>query len=172
MLEVAPGPGFLSIELAKLGYRVTGLDISHTFVELARQKAREAGVQVDFRQGNASAMPFEDEQFDFIVCRAAFKNFAGPVEALNEMYRTLKPGGCAVVVDMRREASRKDIKDEVHGMGLSAVNSLIVKLVFRFMLQKNAYAKSVIEQFVALTQFKHHELKRSGIVGFELWLRR
>jgi ubiquinone/menaquinone biosynthesis C-methylase UbiE len=172
VLEVAPGPGYLSIELAKLGYRVTGLDISHTFVELARQKAREAGVQVDFRQGNASAMPFEDEQFDFIICRAAFKNFAGPVEALNEMYRTLKPGGCAVVVDMRREASRKDIKDEVHGMGLSAVNSLIVKLVFRFMLQKNAYAKSVIEQFVAQTRFKYHELKRSGIIGFELWLRR
>jgi hypothetical protein len=40
------------------------------------------------------------------------------------------------------------------------------------MLQKNAYAKSVIEQFVAQTQFKHQELKRSGIIGFELWLRK
>src|SRR5262245_26075633 len=36
VLEVAPGPGYLTIELAKLGdYRVVGLDISHTFVEIA-----------------------------------------------------------------------------------------------------------------------------------------
>ena len=44
VLEVAPGPGFLSIELAKLGkYQVTGLDISKTFVEIAQTNARQAG---------------------------------------------------------------------------------------------------------------------------------
>ena len=61
VLEVAPGPGYFAIELAKLGdYRVTGLDISHTLVDIARRNAREAGVPVDFRLGNASFMPFED----------------------------------------------------------------------------------------------------------------
>src|ERR1700740_2262552 len=59
MLEVAPGPRVVAIEMAKGGvYRVTGLDVSRTMVELARGNAAQAGVEVDFRQGNASAMPF------------------------------------------------------------------------------------------------------------------
>ena len=84
-----------SIELAKLGsYSITGLDISHTFVEIASKKAGEAGVHVDFRQGNASRMPFADDTFDFLLCRAAFKNFGQPVRALQEMCRVLKPCYC------------------------------------------------------------------------------
>src|SRR5579859_4628800 len=56
-LEIAPGPGFLAIELARdPRVRVTGLDISRTFVEMARTNAREARVPVEFRQGNASDM--------------------------------------------------------------------------------------------------------------------
>jgi 2-polyprenyl-3-methyl-5-hydroxy-6-metoxy-1,4-benzoquinol methylase len=57
VLEVAPGPGYFAIELAKLGdYRIWGLDISKTFVEIATRNAREAQVKVDFRQGNASGI--------------------------------------------------------------------------------------------------------------------
>jgi ubiquinone/menaquinone biosynthesis C-methylase UbiE len=60
ILEVAPGPGYLAVELAKIGkYQTLGLDISKTFVEIAQAKAKEAGVVVDFRHGNASDMPFD-----------------------------------------------------------------------------------------------------------------
>ena len=82
VLEVAPGPGYFAIELAKLGdYRVTGLDISATFVEIARANAARAGVQAQFERGDASRMPFDGERFDYVVCRAAFKNFTAPVAA-------------------------------------------------------------------------------------------
>jgi 2-polyprenyl-3-methyl-5-hydroxy-6-metoxy-1,4-benzoquinol methylase len=51
VLEVAPGPGYFAIELAKLGdYRIAGLDISETFVDIARANAVEANVRVDFRR--------------------------------------------------------------------------------------------------------------------------
>jgi protein-L-isoaspartate O-methyltransferase len=60
---------------------VTGLDISKTFVGLARKNAEKSGVHVRFEQGNASRMPFSDQSFDFLVCRAAFKNFADPIGA-------------------------------------------------------------------------------------------
>src|SRR5215471_18951736 len=77
VLEVAPGPGYLAIELARLGdYRISGLDISRTFVQIASDNARQAGVSIDFRHGDAAHMPFQSESFDFIVCRAAFKNFS------------------------------------------------------------------------------------------------
>src|SRR5262245_58304978 len=85
VLEVAPGPGYFAIALAGLGsFHIVGLDISRSFVQIATENARRAGVSVEFRQGNASSMPFEDNAFDLIYCRAAFKNFADPVGAINE----------------------------------------------------------------------------------------
>jgi len=86
VLEIAPGPGYFCIELAKLGdYEITGLDISKSFVEIARTNAAAANVKVDFRQGNASDMPFANETFDLTFCQAAFKNFTQPVRAIAEM---------------------------------------------------------------------------------------
>src|SRR5918911_1001839 len=50
VLEVAPGPGYTAIELARLGsYHITGLDISRSFVRIAADNARRAGVAIDFR---------------------------------------------------------------------------------------------------------------------------
>lgn len=68
VLEVAPGPGYLAIALAKRGrYHIVGLGISSTFVEIAKENAAEAGVGagVEFRQGDAAHMPFDDDSFDF-----------------------------------------------------------------------------------------------------------
>ena len=95
VLEVAPGPGYLAIELAKRGFSVTGVEISADFVEIERRNAANAGVAVDFHQGNASALSFPAGKFDFIICSAAFKNFCEPLKALHEMHRVLKPGGTA-----------------------------------------------------------------------------
>src|SRR3974390_3507970 len=92
VLEVAPGPGYLAIEIAKSGRRVSALDISNSFVRIARANAGRAGAAVYFLQGNAAAMPYPDASFDFAVCVAAFKNFGDPLGALNEIHRVLKPG--------------------------------------------------------------------------------
>lgn len=106
VLEIAPGPGLLAIALAKLtGGRVTGFDISRSFVQIASDNARKAGVEVDFEQGDAADLPVLDDQFDFIACRAAFKNFTRPLVALNEMHRVLKPGGTALIIDLRKDYS-------------------------------------------------------------------
>jgi ubiquinone/menaquinone biosynthesis C-methylase UbiE len=61
VLEVAPGPGYLAIEIARLArFQVTGLDISRTMVEIARENAAAAGVVVEFHHGDATEMPFAD----------------------------------------------------------------------------------------------------------------
>ena len=142
VLEVAPGPGYLSVELAKLGnYRITGLDISHSFVKIAQANAAKAGVSVDFRQGNASAMPFADASFDFVICRAAFKNFSEPVKAINEMFRVLKPGGRAVIHDLKRLASPEAIRTAVRDMHLGWFNSMLTSWIFKHVLLKRAYSQ-------------------------------
>jgi len=168
VLEVAPGPGYFCIELAKLNaYSITGLDISHTFVEIARQKATEAGVAVEFRQGNASSMPFADNTFDFLICRAAFKNFGEPVRALREMCRVLKPGGRGLIIDLRKDASIESINHAVDAMRLNAVNRIFTKLTFRFFLLKTAYTKHQFQHMLAQANFRAVDIQEVDI-GFEI----
>jgi len=170
VLEVAPGPGYFAIELAKLGdYSITGLDISKTFVGIARHNAIAASVAVDFQQGNASRMPFVDESFDFLLCRAAFKNFSEPQRALQEMYRVLKPGGSALIIDLRRDASMDSIRHAACGMNAGPVNRFITKLTFRYMLLKRAYTKCEFQQMIADTKFHQVQMNENPI-GLEIVL--
>ena len=170
VLEVAPGPGYFCVELAKLGaYRVTGVDLSADMVRIARENAAAAGVTAEFEQGNAANLPFTADSFDFLVCRAAFKNFARPVQALHEMHRVLKPGGRALIIDLRRNAPVDEISREVDRMGLSTMNRVVTKLTFRFMLLKSAYAREHFEQMLAHTPFRTRQINEGGI-GFEIWL--
>jgi ubiquinone/menaquinone biosynthesis C-methylase UbiE len=164
VLEVAPGPGYLAIELAQLGdYRVVGLDISQTFVEMARKNAQDAGVDVRFVHGNAACMPFAPDSFDFIVCRAAFKNFTEPVQALSEMHRVLKPGGKALLIDLRPDASPEAIKAEVNKMALGWFSSLMTKLTFKYMLVKRATSQEQFRQMASQTPFKTCDIQHDPL---------
>jgi ubiquinone/menaquinone biosynthesis C-methylase UbiE len=171
ILEVAPGPGFLSIEFAKVRkYKVTALEISKTFIEIAQTNAKEAGVHVDFRHGNASEMPFAENMFDFIICVAAFKNFTEPVEAIREMHRVLKPGGKACIMDLRRDVSFESVDRHIRNeLRLSGLNALITKFVFKTTLLKNAYTKSEIEQMVSQTSFTKSRIDQDTL-GMDIWL--
>jgi ubiquinone/menaquinone biosynthesis C-methylase UbiE len=172
LLEVAPGPGFVAIEMAKGGaYRVTGLDVSRTMVELARRNAAEAGVDVAFRQGNVSAMPFADNSFDLLACSAAFKNFSEPHRALAEMYRVLRPGGTAVVLDLRKDVPMSEIGRYFRAIGLSTINRWITLATFRFMLLKRAYTPAQFEAMLADIPFRSKEIRLVDI-GVELWLQK
>ena len=172
VLEVAPGPGYFAIELAGLGaYQITGVDISNTFVQIARRNAKAAGVDVDFRQGNAANLPFAGKSFDFLLCRAAFKNFTEPVRALQEMYRVLKPGGRALIIDLRSDASPESIAEAVENMHLGPVNRVLTKLTFRFMLLKRAYTRNDFERFLSETKFTNLDIQE-GPIGFELSMQR
>jgi ubiquinone/menaquinone biosynthesis C-methylase UbiE len=170
LLEIAPGPGYLAIELARRGtFTVTGLDISASFVWMASENARRAGVSIDFRRGDAARMPIPDESFDFVVCRAAFKNFADPIGALDEIHRVLRPGGRASIIDLRKDAAREEIDAEVRGMRLSPLNAFLTRWTFRLLLLRSAYSYDALERMVARGRFGSGEIRPDGI-GFELRL--
>jgi ubiquinone/menaquinone biosynthesis C-methylase UbiE len=170
VLEIAPGPGYLAIELAKLtGCRMVGLDISRAFVRIASENAEKAGVDVCFDQGDAADLPYPTNGFDFIFCRAAFKNFARPLAALDEMHRVLKPGGTALIMDLRKDFSPQEVNDYVRGKGV--INAALIKLAFNTMLKKRAYTREAIAQLASQSQFRGCDLQLDAI-GFELWLRK
>jgi ubiquinone/menaquinone biosynthesis C-methylase UbiE len=172
VLEVAPGPGYMALELAKLGaYRITGLDISHSFVRIAADNARRAGVTIDFRHGDVTHMPFPAESFDFVTCTAAFKNFPDPVAALDQIQRVLRPGGHASIFDMRKDAPREAIDQEVRDMRLSPPSAFVTRWVFRLGLLRAAYTCEALDALVTRSRFGHGEIIPDGI-GFELRLNR
>ena len=171
VLEVAPGPGYLAIEMARPGrLQITALDISRTFVQIARENARQAGVNVDVRQGDAAGMPFAAESFDLIVCQAAFKNFTLPRTALAEMHRVLRTGGTAIVQDMSRDATHADIEAEVAAMNLGWLSSFTTKATLE-RLRNRAYSPLQLELLVAESPFQTCEITTSGI-GLEVRLKK
>jgi ubiquinone/menaquinone biosynthesis C-methylase UbiE len=169
ILEVAPGPGYFAVEVARRGYAVTGLDISHTMVEIATEHARRAGVSVAFRQGDVTRMPFEADRFDLVVCQAAFKNFLDPVRALDEMHRVLRPGGTAVIQDLNRTATRADIAAEVQGMQLTPVNTVATRLTLSW-LRRRAHSPADLRTLAERSAFGGAEIRTDGI-GLEVLLR-
>lgn len=169
VLEVAPGPGYLAIELARLGIvRIAGIDVSRSFVRIARENAARAGVEIDFQEGDAAALPFAAGTFDFVVCRAAFKNFSDPAGALREMHRVLRPGGKATIIDMRSDASSKSIADEVAKMHLGRVDAFITRTTLSA-LRRRAYSRLDFERMAQATPFGECDIAEQPL-GFEVTL--
>jgi ubiquinone/menaquinone biosynthesis C-methylase UbiE len=172
VLEVAPGPGYLAIALARRGdFHIVGLDVSRSFVRIAAENAQRAGLAIDFRLGDAAAMPFPSDSFDFIVCRAAFKNFADPVGALREMHRVLRPGGEALVIDMRRDASNTAIDEAVAEMKVGRMDAFFIRAVFKLSLRRRAYARADFVDMAKATPFGAAEIGEAPL-GFEVRLRK
>ncbi len=168
VLEIAPGPGYLAIELAKLTLcRMVGVDISRTFVRIARDNADAAGVDIAFDEGDAADLPLPSDAFDFIVCCAAFKNFSRPLAALDEMHRVLKPGGTALIIDLRKDFSPREIDGYVRGKGL--INGTLIRWTFNTMLKKRAYTCEAITQLASQSRFGRGDLRQDEL-AFELWL--
>ena len=164
VLEVAPGPGYTSIELARdSAFLVTGLDISETFVEIAEGNARDAGVAADFRLGNASAMPFPDASFDFVFCFAAFKNFADPLGALREMRRVLGPGGRALLVDLRPDVTKDAVAVDVARMRLGRLDRVMTRFILGTMLPRRAHTRSEFEGYLAQTSFGRFGIEETAM---------
>jgi ubiquinone/menaquinone biosynthesis C-methylase UbiE len=172
VLEIAPGPGYLSIALAKLGsFKITGLDISQSFVQMASEYAKREGAVARFIHGSASDIPLEDGMFDLIVCRAAFKNFSEPLKALNEMHRVLKPGGRAIIIDLRKDASWDEIVAYVDGLQISRTSTWMTKFTFKHMLLKRAYTEAQMASLAGESDFKSCEIIKAH-VGMEVTLMR
>jgi len=169
ILEVAPGPGYLAIELAKKGFSVTGVELSVDFVTIAKRNAEENHVVIDFLQGNASALPLPDSAFDFIICSAAFKNFSEPLKALNEMHRVLKTNGTALILDMDYNATKEDIEAELNKLNMKGFDRWFVKLSFKTFLKSGAYTREGFEKLITQTSFNTSKINKHGM-GFHVWL--
>jgi ubiquinone/menaquinone biosynthesis C-methylase UbiE len=89
LLEVACGTGNISNVARKAGAEVIGIDFVHGMIT----EAKRLHPHIDFRVGDAQALPFDDNTFDAVVCNFGVHHFSDPLRALNEAFRVLKVGG-------------------------------------------------------------------------------
>jgi SAM-dependent methyltransferase len=114
VLEVGPGPGHLSAELARRvdGLRLTGLDIDPAMVERAVSRARRESLddRLSFIVGDVAALPFPDASFDLVTSSFSVHHWPDGAAGFAEIRRVLRPGGRAIVYDLRDAWGRLETK--------------------------------------------------------------
>ncbi len=95
VLDVGCGTGENAIFLAQAGFLVTGVDLVKDAIQSARAKAKARSVRVDFQEGNALALEFEEGEFDNVVDSGLFHTFPDPDRTVfaREISRVLRNGG-------------------------------------------------------------------------------
>jgi len=98
-LDVGCGTGFLSLEMAKRGHRVTGGDLAPSMLALARGKAAAQGLSVHFQEADAENLPFPPASFDLVISRHVLWTLPHPEAAIADWKRVLRPGGRLAIID-------------------------------------------------------------------------
>lgn len=93
VLDVACGPGLLAGEAAARRAAVVAVDLSPAMLALARQRHPA----VEFREGDAEALPFAEDRFDAVLCNFGLGHFPRPERAMEELARVLVPSGVVAV---------------------------------------------------------------------------
>lgn len=98
-LDVACGPGHVTLALARSGCLVTGVDLTPETLRVARRRLAEPRLEARLVRGHATSLPFRGRAFDLCVCRSAFHHFEDPAAALSEMARVTRRGGRVATLD-------------------------------------------------------------------------
>ncbi len=98
-LDAGCGTGFLSLELAARGHRVSGIDFAPAMLAAARRKAAAQRLSIHFEEGDAEQLPFPPGSFDLVISRHVLWTLPHPEAAIDEWIRVLRPGGRLAIVD-------------------------------------------------------------------------
>jgi SAM-dependent methyltransferase len=93
VLDVGCGTGVVSLCAARMGAKVTGLDLTPELLVRARENSALTGAEIDWHEGDAESLPFPDGTFDVVVSQYGHMFAPRPEVAIKEMLRVLKPGG-------------------------------------------------------------------------------
>ena len=93
LLDIGCGGGVLTEEFAALGCKVTGIDISPKSIAVAQAHASISGLDIDYRVGSGTSLPFDNSSFDAVSCCDVLEHIQDWKQVLTEAARVLLPGG-------------------------------------------------------------------------------
>ena len=99
VLDIGCGTGSLSILLAELGHKVTGIDLSPSMISHARAKAASGGFQIEFHVMDAALPQLPNRQFDVILCRHLLWALPEPEQVLQRWTELLKSKGRLILIE-------------------------------------------------------------------------
>jgi demethylmenaquinone methyltransferase/2-methoxy-6-polyprenyl-1,4-benzoquinol methylase len=105
ILDIATGTGDFAIEALALNPdKVIGVDISEGMLEMGREKMIKKGLdtKIELKSGDSEQLPFDDNMFDAIIVAFGVRNFEHLEKGLGDMFRVLKPGGKAVILEFSK----------------------------------------------------------------------
>ena len=122
ILDVGTGPGHLPVRIAKIApeIEIDGVDLSRRLIEIARKRAKQAGVsdRVRFRVADGNRLPFADDLFDMVISTGSFHAWRNPVRVMNECRRVLKTGCEAWIYDPAKlvtDAAKNELLGSLQG---------------------------------------------------------
>lgn len=163
-LEVATGPGYVAMALAVTCREVIGVDLTAAPIEIARQSSGRRGLNnIHFQLADAERLPFQDAEFDLVVCRFAFHHMEDPRKTLRQMCRVLRNGGIVAVEDLvasehpEREACQNRIEklrdpSHTHALPVSQLVALIASAGVEIERFNSDRLTADAERWLAVTQ--------------------
>ena len=105
ILDICTGTGDMAVELHRFWEgqaEIVGIDFSREAIELARRKISDLNLAewISFIEGDATKMPFDDEEFDALTIGFGFRNIQDRAGALKEFLRVTKPGGIFICLEV------------------------------------------------------------------------
>lgn len=139
VLEVAAGTCVCGRSFAPFVQNIICLDMTPAMLAVGKGEAEKQGLcNIDFMQGDAEKLTFEDNSFDIVISRLAFHHFSNPKQCFSEMARVLKPGGKLVVIDMEAaEEVLRNTEDEIETLRDSSHMRNLSKEEFAAMFREN-----------------------------------
>ena len=156
VLDIGTGPGRLPVIIASGNkyLHVTGVDLSPDMVKIATAEARKKGLSnVDFKAGNASALPFGDNEFDLVISTLSFHHWREPDIAFDEIYRVLREGGEAWIYDIPRKVNPQVWADMKKRYGFFAPTFLHLHT-----FTEPFYDEKKLAELATASRFKKYEI--------------
>jgi SAM-dependent methyltransferase len=111
VLDVATGTGWTSRQVAALGAKVIGVDIADGMLGAAKELAEEANLNIDYRLGDAEALPFADNSFDGVISTFGVMFAPDQEAAIGELARVCKPGGRLAIAAWTPDSTAVTLRD-------------------------------------------------------------
>ncbi len=163
LLDVGTGTGFNAAILARLGHRVTGVDLSLGMLDEARRRARDEGLDIDFLRGDAGRLPVSGARFDGVLARNLLWTLPDPASAVAHWRDLLRPGGTLLVTDGRWNTHPRSLRRLLAALRSGASDRSGVRFELCYL-----FARARLPLYAGPSAAEAEELmRRAGLSGLE-----